>query len=98
VPEIATVFRLLICWSWLCAFSWAGHIGVPNRLATVRAFLLVRLPRKVRLPEKSFHRVATLVLAEELTLADATARADKIAEVLGRGGGIVLVGSHLVKG
>jgi len=60
-----------------------GGVVVVDRAASVGTFLLVGVPLGRLVAHKGLHGVATIVLAEELRLADAGAVAHDISLVLG---------------
>ena len=75
---------------------WEGRIFacIPHAVALIRALFLVHVPLEIRRSKQSLDGVAALVLAEQLTLSNARAVAQDVANFEARRRSVVRVASH----
>ena len=75
---------------------WEGRIFacIPHAVALIRALFLVYVPLEIRRSKQSLDGVAALVLAEQLTLSNARAVAQGVANFEARRRSVVRVASH----
>ena len=75
---------------------WKGRIFacIPHAVALIRALFLVHVPLEIRRSKQPLDGVAALVLAEQLTLSNARAVAQDVANFEARRRSVVRVASH----
>ena len=75
---------------------WEGRIFacIPHAVALIRALFLVHVPLEIRRSKQPLDGVAALVLAEQLTLSNARAVAQDVANFEARRRSVVRVASH----